>query len=178
MAPKVSDLLKFLRDPDPQPDAPAEEEGQPQKKPARSGKNSAQKRPSGSPAGALMKKPSAAPAALPDETGVAGQDNDEEGDTSGTRDRNKAHAFKKMLADFPPYIQDMYKEALQKPGSRQAVTAMINLSLEPTAGAPGRYSIALDKPMFNEAKHRYERKFGRDTSKGPPARYCVVSLLC
>ncbi|CAK9077599.1 unnamed protein product, partial [Durusdinium trenchii] len=72
-----------------------------------------------------------------------------------------------MRRSLPAHIVHLYDtEALSKPSPREFRTQVINQLF--TKLKNGRYSLNAEKPMFQEAKKLYERKYGKDSETGLP----------
>ena len=98
-------------------------------------------------------------------------DNEEESggedDASHLRDKGKSIKFNSMRRSLPAHIVHLYDtEALSKPSPREFRTQVINQLF--TKLKNGRYSLNAEKPMFQEAKKLYERKYGKDSETGLP----------
>ncbi|CAK9091527.1 unnamed protein product [Durusdinium trenchii] len=99
-------------------------------------------------------------------------DNDEESvgddaEESHLRDKGKNLKFNSMRRSLPAHIIHLYDtEALSKPSPREFRTQVINQLF--TKLKNGRYSLNAEKPMFQEAKKLYERKYGKDSETGLP----------
>ena len=98
-------------------------------------------------------------------------DNEEESggeeEESHLRDKGKSIKFNSMRRSLPAHIIHLYDtEALSKPSPREFRTQAINQLF--TKLKNGRYSLNAEKPMFQEAKKLYERKYGKDSETGLP----------
>ena len=99
-------------------------------------------------------------------------DNDEESvgddaEESHLRDKGKNLKFNSMRRSLPAHIIHLYDtEALSKPSPREFRAQVINQLF--TKLKNGRYSLNAEKPMFQEAKKLYERKYGKDSETGLP----------
>ncbi|CAK9107561.1 Uncharacterized protein SCF082_LOCUS50070 [Durusdinium trenchii] len=98
-------------------------------------------------------------------------DNEEESvgeeEDSHLRDKGKSIKFNSMRRSLPAHIVHLYDtEALSKPSPREFRTQVINQLF--TKLKNGRYSLNAEKPMFQEAKKLYERKYGKDSETGLP----------
>ena len=98
-------------------------------------------------------------------------DNEEESggeeEESHLRDKGKSIKFNSMRRSLPAHIIHLYDtEALSKPSPREFRTQVIHQLF--TKLKNGRYYLNAEKPMFQEAKKLYERKYGKDSETGLP----------
>lgn len=83
------------------------------------------------------------------------------------RSKGKALKFAAMRDKLPPHIVELYdKGALEKASPRAFRTQIVNTLFKRTK--QGRYVLKVDKPLFEEAKKIYERKWGSEKQKSFP----------
>ena len=97
-------------------------------------------------------------------------DNEEESggeeEESHLRDKGKSIKFNSMRRSLPAHIIHLYDtEALSKPSPREFRTQVIHQLFTKWKNL---YSLNAEKPMFQEAKKLYKRKYGKDSETGLP----------
>eukprot|EP00434_Breviolum_minutum_P037142 symbB.v1.2.032922.t1/scaffold3979.1/size87083/2 len=96
-------------------------------------------------------------------------DDDGEGDDGGDghRDKGKGLKFAQMKSKLPPHIVELYDTvALEKTSPRAFRTMIVNQLFKKTES--GRYILQDQKPLFQEAKRIYERKYGAEKQNSYP----------
>ena len=92
---------------------------------------------------------------------------DSDGDEHGLRDKGKGLKFAQMKSKLPPHIVELYDTvALEKTSPRAFRTMIVNQLFKKTES--GRYILQDQKPLFEEAKRIYERKYGSEKQKSYP----------
>ena len=96
------------------------------------------------------------------------EDSDGEADAEGNkRSKGKGLKFAQMRDKLPPHIIELYdKGALEKASPRAFRTQIVNTLFKRTK--QGRYVLKADRPLFEEAKKIYERKWGNERQKSYP----------
>ena len=97
-------------------------------------------------------------------------DHDDEGegdDDDGRRDKGQGLKFAQTNSKLPPHIVELYDTvALEKTSPRAFRTMIVNQLFKKTES--GRYILQDQKPLFQEAKCIYERKYGAEKQKSYP----------
>ena len=144
------------------------------------------KRPAAGGGGALKKRPAAASSTMrstlddlrrgtrqdedaQENTGDHDGEGEGEGDEddNGHRDKGKGLKFAQMKSKLPPHIVELYDTvALEKTSPRAFRTMIVNQLFKKTES--GRYILQDQKPLFQEAKRIYERKYGAEKQKSFP----------
>ena len=89
------------------------------------------------------------------------------GEDDSKRSKGKALKFAAMKDKLPPHIVELYdKGALEKASPRAFRTQIVNTLFKRTK--QGRYVLKVDRPLFEEAKKIYERKWGNEKQKSFP----------
>jgi hypothetical protein len=97
---------------------------------------------------------------------IANEAADDE-DDDPARDKGKGEKFAKMKPSLPNFIQHMFDTtALEQPSPRDYRSKLINKLFVKRPN--GRYELNVKDGMFTQAKETFERKFGKDQTKGMP----------
>jgi hypothetical protein len=88
------------------------------------------------------------------------------------RDKGKGIKFAKMKDQLPSHILHMYDvEAKNHSSPREFRTMIINKLFNKEDD--GRFTLNVKEPFFEEHRHLYEKKFGKDTNKAVPKSIMV-----
>ena len=104
-----------------------------------------------------------------DESSSSEEDDPDDGEDGegNKRSKGKGLKFAQMKDKLPPHIVELYeKGALEKASPRAFRTQIVNTLFKRTK--QGRYVLKADRPLFEEAKKIYEKKWGNERQKSYP----------